>query len=164
MIIIDGADCTGKTTLAKKFCEAMKGQYFHCSYAKDWNMETYHRLMLHTAGKLEQSANIPCVIDRWALSEAAYGKVFRNGPSYDIKALIKEATKAYNPLFILATTKAAIKQHEISKQTRNEMFDDVEPVLNKFDELVLEDGYGNYIPYDYEKTDVDEFVKTVVEK
>lgn len=159
MIIIEGADCTGKTTLAKKICEFQNAQYIHCSYHDSWNIKVYHRLLLHSAGKLEEMANVPCVIDRWALSEAAYGTTYRDGPSYDTAALCQEAIKAYNPTFILCRTDSAIGTHNRMKSERPEMFKNIAPVLTTFDKLASEGKHGTYILFDYEKHDIDLFVE-----
>jgi thymidylate kinase len=159
MIIIEGADCTGKTTLAKRICEEVGGQYFHCSYHPKWNVEAYHRLIGHTAGKLEEQAGVPTVIDRFAMSEAAYGLVYRNGPSYDTAALMQEMIKAYKPTFIFCRTESAAEDHKRIQQTRSEMFDDITEVVNVFDELASSGKYGVNILYDYKKHDTDYFIK-----
>lgn len=158
MIIIDGADCTGKTTLAKSICEALGAQYLHCSYDKRWDMEQYHRLMLHTAGKLEESAKVPVVMDRWALSEHAYGNAYRDGPSYDTVELMKEAVQAYNPTLIYCRTDHAAKTHAYMRNTRNEMFDDITKVLAEYDNIIAEGKHPSHILYDYTKHDREAFV------
>lgn len=159
MIIIEGADCTGKTTLAKRICETIGGQYFHCSYYPTWNIETYHRLIGHTAGKLEQQARVPAVIDRFAMSEAAYGAVYRDSPSYDTEALIEEMIKAYHPIFIYCHTDSAAEDHQRMQLSRKEMYDDISAVLSVFDRLAQSGKYGTNILYDYKKHDADEFIK-----
>jgi len=164
MIIIEGADCTGKTTLAKAICEYVHGQYFHCSYHESWNIEAYHRLILHTAGKLEELAKIPCVIDRWALSEAAYGLTYRGAASYDTAALAKEAIKAYKPTFILCRTDDAIGTHNRLKQERREMYKNIQPVLGAFDLLAQQGKHGTYILFDYQKHDLERFVEAFAKR
>ena len=159
MIIIEGADATGKTTLAKKICEEIGGQYFHCSYHPRWNIEAYHRLLAHTAGKLEETAGVPTVIDRFAMSEAAYGTAYRGGPSYDTEALIAEIEQAYNPKFIFCRTDTAAEDHQRLKFQRNEMFDDITRVIKAFDELAQSGSYGLNILYDYKQHDTGQFIK-----
>lgn len=158
MIIIEGADCTGKTTLAKRICEVIGGQYFHCSYNPNWQMETYHRLIAHTAGKLETLARVPSVIDRFAMSEAAYGAAYRNGPSYDTEALLDEINKAYDVTYIYCRTDTAAEDHLKMKSQRKEMFDDITPVISAFDELAHSGKYGVNILFDYKKHDTDMFI------
>lgn len=158
MIIIEGADGTGKTTLAKRICEVVGGQYFHCSYHPHWDIETYHRLIAHTAGKLELLAGVPTVIDRFAMSEAAYGKAFRDGPSYDTEALIEEIDAAYATTYIYCRTDSAAEDHLKMKTQRKEMFDDITPVIDVFDDLAQSGKYGVNILFDYKKHDTDLFI------
>jgi len=154
MIIIEGPDCTGKTTLAKK----IGGQYFHCSWDNTWDIETYHRLIAHTAGKLEQIANVPCVVDRLCLSEAVYGARFRGGPSYDTKELMSEIIAAYNPTLILCT---ADPHEEYSKIKRAEMFDTVDGLAELYQSHVATGKYGKWWTYDYRKQHAEDFIKTI---
>ena len=158
MIIIDGADCTGKTTLARSICEALGAQYLHCSFDKRWNMEEYHRLMLHTAGKLEQIANVPVVMDRWALSEHAYGNAYRDGPAYDTLTLMQEAVDAYSPTFIYCRTDHAAATHAYMRDNRKEMFDEISSVIAEYDKIIELGQYPTHILYDYTKHDRDAFV------
>jgi len=154
MFIIEGPDATGKTTLAHK----LGGQYFHCSYDPSWNIEAYHRLIAHTAGKLEQTANVPVVIDRLCLSEAVYGERFRDGPSYDTAALMQEIIAAYKPTLILCTADPNERYNAIK---RAEMFDTVEGLADLYAKHVGTGNYGKWWTYDYCKQSADEFIKTI---
>lgn len=158
MVIIDGPDAAGKTTLAKAIAKRRGYQYFHCSYNKAWDMETYHRFMLHTAGKLEAQANVPCIIDRWAMSEAAYGKVFRGHPSYPTHCLMNEAIVSYNPVLIYCKPSNIKENFSRMKEERDEMYDNIEGVTAEFDRLIGSGNYGTWIMYDYCSHDQDKFV------
>ena len=90
VIVIDGPDGTGKSTLANKIYEYVssmqdglgaKCALFHQTYnseiAKD--VKSYH-----TNRVLDNLDAEFIILDRWAASEYAYGHVFRDGPSYDV--------------------------------------------------------------------------------
>lgn len=159
MIIIDGPDASGKTTLAKAIAETLNGQYIHCSYHEKWNIEAYHRLIMHSAGKLEEMANVPVIIDRWALSEAAYGNVYRDGPCYNTVELMQEAIKAYSPVLIYCKSDKTLENFERTKHERNEMFSDISPVINEFDKLVSSGKYGVHVAYDFAQHNTELFVE-----
>jgi len=81
IIIVDGGDGTGKTTLAK----TIGGHYLHASYldTAKGNMIEYHLNLLKAAVILSDFE--PVVIDRWRMSEVVYGTVFRGaveGPTW----------------------------------------------------------------------------------
>lgn len=76
IILLEGPDCSGKTTLAKKLCDYWKAQYFHSSYIKGLDVMHYHRLVINQA--LYYAQNGPVVIDRLYPSEMIYGLQVRN--------------------------------------------------------------------------------------
>lgn len=78
VIILDGPDCAGKTTLAETFCDLFGGTYIHCEYRFKGKMDKYHTAVLLKALKLSQTQ--PVIIDRFWPSELAYGNVYRTGP------------------------------------------------------------------------------------
>jgi hypothetical protein len=106
---------------------------------------------------------VPAVVDRWCLSEAAYGSVYRDGPCYDTVSLAQEAIAAYNPTFILCTTENAISTHNRMKEQRREMYEDISPVITKFNDLVATGQYGNYHVFDYDKVNVNDFVDAIMQ-
>ena len=163
MIIIEGADCTGKTTLAETIALRLNGIVQHCSYNEAWNMEDYHRYILHNAGRLEQNAGIPVVIDRWALSEAAYGNVFRGGETYDTAALHNEARMAYNPVFIYCTHDYTDVLHQVASMERGEMFDENVSVKRQFDELIASGRYGTYLSYNMFENNMGDYITNVLQ-
>ena len=160
MVIIEGADGTGKTTLARAIADYIGGQYFHCSYHKDWNIEIYHRHILHTAARLESQANIPCVIDRFALSEEVYGYAYRDAPSYNTVALINEAILHYKPMLILCSNENAEQNHKINKENRAEMFDTIKGISEAYQKLISMGRYGQWFKYDFDKNNINQFISS----
>jgi thymidylate kinase len=158
MVIIEGADGTGKTTLAHGIAKWLDAQYIHCSYHPSWDIETYHRHVLHFAGKLEEQSSVEVVIDRWAISEAAYGNAYRSKPAYDTKALHDEAMRAYNPTLIYCHNNQAIENHKTRLFERDEMFEDISPVVEQYENIMASGDYASYIPYDYTNMDMSKFI------
>lgn len=155
--ILEGADGTGKTTLAKQLAPNI----LHSTYDKDWNMEQYHRDVIHAAKMIDQYDDV--VIDRWAVSEAVYGEVFRDGPSYDTSKLIENEAQENNIIWIYCRHPHAVRNHNKNKKTRHEMFDDMTEIVVGYDAYV-EYSRSNWIHipwiiYDFSKINAKEFVK-----
>ena len=76
IIILEGPDGTGKTTLAK----AIGGHYIHSTYNNlvTGNMVGYMVGTMYAARQLAETDIV--VLDRWRMSEIVYGNVFRDGP------------------------------------------------------------------------------------
>lgn len=160
MIIIEGADGTGKTTLGQALAEELLGQYFHCSYQKHWDIYNYHRVLLEAAGKLETGANITCIIDRWAVSEAVYGTHFRKEPSYPWRDLMNYALKQYNPTVVYCRTKDTVERHQDLIHTRTEMYDNIDGIPELYDDFII--GNKCYV-YDFTKTSLQEAVSEIAQ-
>ncbi len=80
LIILDGPDCCGKTTLAQKFKEKYKDKctVTHLSYRMAGNMGLYHlAAVLHATRRQPDHFH---VLDRSWISEEVYGHVYRAGP------------------------------------------------------------------------------------
>ena len=74
MIICEGLDGSGKTTLAKRLATDLELIYIN-SRIKPKNFSDLDRLVFNFT---ELSMNLPTVFDRWSpISEAVYGKVLR---------------------------------------------------------------------------------------
>ena len=80
LIIVEGPDCSGKTTLAKALANGLNYNYVHMSGAPALHsaMAEYHAATLHsiewTVGNVYGSG---CVMDRSWPSEHVYGRLFR---------------------------------------------------------------------------------------
>lgn len=80
IIVLDGPDCCGKTTLAKTLITKYGAKYVHATYRFGNTMFAYHTAVLRKAVKL--SASHLVVVDRLWPSEVVYGNVFRKGLAY----------------------------------------------------------------------------------
>jgi len=80
LIILEGPDCSGKSTLAIELCHYLKAHYIHSSYTPGMNVMEYHTNRVDEA--LEYLQDGPVVIDRLYPSEMVYGRFFR-GNIYD---------------------------------------------------------------------------------
>lgn len=78
LIILEGPDAVGKTTLAKAIVKRCDGHYIHMTYFKNMNVWKEHGKGLMKA--VAMSSKKLVVLDRHWMSEQVYGSVFRDGP------------------------------------------------------------------------------------
>lgn len=115
VIVIDGPDCSGKTTLANSIIEHFGGKekvaYIHATYRFRTKMDVYHRAIYERAMKLAQK--MPVIIDRWWSSEIVYAKAFRGRTSWPKNARIFDRlARRAGFMYIFALPEDAEKYHE----------------------------------------------------
>jgi thymidylate kinase len=77
IVCIDGANATGKTTLAEELKKRHNAVVFHQTYRFRDKIFTYHTAALHLALKLAKTRLV--VLDRLWMSEVVYASVYRGG-------------------------------------------------------------------------------------
>lgn len=135
IIVIDGCDGTGKTTLAKAICDKHNGVYIHNTYRWPTKMPLYHTAALHRALKLARTRLV--VIDRLWMSEAVYAATYRGGsPWPHMGRMMDRIIRKHAGVYILAQSPANhFEKFQQLKAERTEMYDDVEEVRRRFDML-----------------------------
>lgn len=141
LIVIDGCDGTGKTTLAEIICKACDGHYLHNTYRWPSKMPLYHTASLHYALKLAREKLV--VIDRLWMSEAIYASVYRGGsPWPHMGRIIDRIVRRFGGVYVLTQSPAGHKEKfEKLKQERKEMYDNVDNVRIRYDQL-FHGGYA----------------------
>lgn len=102
IIVLEGSDCTGKSTLARELIKANDGQgmILHQGYRWKSRMPTYHLAAVHRAVKL-QAAGALVVIDRLWLSEYLYAATFRGGsPWRGYGAQLQRVLSRYGAVYV----------------------------------------------------------------
>ena len=163
MIILEGPDGSGKSTLAKAIEEKYKAIVLHASYDPSWDIAKYHEVLLNSAAAIEE-VGCQVVLDRWALSEAIYGKVFRGKEAYDTKNLLRIAIDIHNPILIYCSNDNVVQNHQKNKEERYEMFDDMTTVSSLYDLYINSRQYGEWIKYDFTKTTIEKFLEKIDEQ
>ena len=76
IIVLDGPDAVGKTTLANKIVEMYPNtKYLHLTYRFKDKIFDYHTAAIRLASKWAKTHNV--IIDRWWPTEAWYATVYR---------------------------------------------------------------------------------------
>lgn len=147
LIILEGADGTGKTTLAKALCERFNGHYIHNTYRWPKKMPLYHTAALHRAIKLSQTQLV--VIDRLWMSEAIYAEVYRGGsPWPHMGRMLDRIVRKHAGLYIICNRpEGHSEKFDQLRAEREEMYDNVDNVAQRYEELFwggfnsLDNGY-----------------------
>lgn len=136
IVIVEGCDGTGKTTIAKFLCKKFGGHYIHNTYRWPTKMPVYHTAALHRAIKLAEEKLV--VIDRLWMSEAIYAAVYRNGsPWPHMGRIIDRIVMKHAGLYVLCRLpRDHAKKFEELKKQRTEMYDDVTEVGMRFNDLM----------------------------
>lgn len=128
-LVVEGPDCTGKTTLAKYLARELKAAYFHSSARGSLKLAQYDYLrnVLDNVNNCKLLSDLPVVLDRHWPSEECYAPVLRpsgrfvyNGntvqvanpvPTGEFFAQLEKLNAVY--IFCLASDpEEAIKRHE----------------------------------------------------
>jgi thymidylate kinase len=135
IIILEGPDGQGKTTLAKALCDTYNGYYMHASYHKKMAsmMSKYIKSILHKAILLHQQGKL-VVIDRLTISCIVYERVYRK--SRNMRAMIELNKQAMllleaNAALIFIVNHEANQALEYYKEcladvNRKEMYNDLD--------------------------------------
>lgn len=155
--VLEGADGTGKSTLAEYIAKELNGMVFHAVYDKDIDMREYHEYLLIAARKLVK-LGIPVILDRWALSELIYGKVFRDGPSYDAEWLLHQDDLIY----IYCRNDNVVSNHLSNMKDRKELYDDMAQIAVEYDKYIEKSDLV-WSVYDFNYDEMKDFLKGVLE-
>jgi len=83
IVVLDGADSAGKTTLARHLVEEYGARYLHTGLSDDvWRL---HMVTYRRAAQLAARGNL-VVVDRHWMSECTYGQIYRGASAYPVAA------------------------------------------------------------------------------
>lgn len=137
LLLLEGSDGTGKTTLAQHFVERYGAHYLHLTYRFPNRMWTYHAAALHRACKLSQDRLV--VLDRQWVSEGIYANVYRGGSRWHhggrmFDRVIQKHAGIY--IFCLAIDLGTYSErYEKLKTQRFEMYENTVDVARQYNAL-----------------------------
>jgi hypothetical protein len=152
IIVIDGPDGVGKTTLAKELVAKLGGAYIHCGYRFTDKIDLYHSAALELALTHDQ----PVIMDRWWVSEVVYAKAFRGGTPWPwFQFMLDRAALKHGVTYVICQDEDKeryLKHFEKLKGYRDEMFDCMGEIHDLYEAWM---GLYRYHPtslcYDYHK-------------
>lgn len=150
MIIIEGCDNTGKTTLGHRLVDDVRGVYVTNKQPR------LEELMFpYMAEMCLLSMKVPLILDRWpAISEPIYGPILRGGSALDEDAVViaNRILTWVNPLVIYCRPPLAKVLGSIEERDQLPgVVANVEKIYHRYDE-VMEEFSQDYQPvliYDY---------------
>ena len=167
-IIIEGPDCSGKTTLAKAiYFKLASHKYVHSSLDNGKHCQrNVNGIITKQVNNLFHAhidvlrLNNDIVVDRHWPSELIYGHIFRDSQfEYNISNMRKHAS-IYRPIYIgcMPSYDAVAQKFEERKETED--FDSVERTYNMYAQLFFNDK--KFIIYNYESQDLTKFITEVL--
>lgn len=160
IIVIEGPDGVGKTTLANALCEKLGAKYRHLTYRWPKSMDLYHWAGIEAC--LRDSARQPVILDRWWPSEAVYAAAFRGGTKWPwMSRMADRVALKHRVFYVLALPKdkpAYVKHYEELKGKRVEMYDSMHKVYDLFGdwETTMKDRV-DFMTYDFMTEGFDNF-------
>lgn len=138
IIVLDGPDGTGKTTLAQYFVEHHGAVYLHLSYKFKNSMAQYHTAMLLKAIDLYKKGHL-VIIDRLWMSEYVYAKVFRGGSKIPhLGRLLDRIILKYSGIYVVCipeNTREYLDHYDTLKEVREEMYSTMLDVHHEYSKL-----------------------------
>lgn len=128
LMIIEGPDAVGKTTLALFLAKYFDGVFLHCtaSQALCTAMNDYHLSIMTSAETNIIKLHRPVVIDRFWPSELCYGKVLRPGnPYYYNWGLMEEKVTKLGGIYVFCDSKTALERHKKQVDADHPYSDDI---------------------------------------
>lgn len=165
IVLLEGSEQCGKTTLADKIHNRFKADYLHGDRPSRNGFEDFHRNMTVAAFEMAVDGHV-VILDRCFISHEVYSALFDDKPEYDTHELCEEMVSCLgdNVKFVLVYCRP---EREFDPDMREEMYDDSDgKIQQKFDELM--ESYAelvpNYIRYDYTKDPSGESVLKLIEE
>lgn len=142
IVVLEGADGSGKTRLANHFREKYGARYMHSRIWKDRIL--WDSTMMRRAERFVCDRGELVIFDRMWPSELIYGPIFRGGAAYgnDMANEFDELICAAPGVYVLCVPSDAQKhlaRFERLKTERKEAFDRMEQVIQRYQDLL----YGN---------------------
>jgi thymidylate kinase len=162
IIVLEGPDASGKSTLANAYAEKYGAKIIHATYQKDMDMPDYHDKLLQEAVELSKDGLV--IMDRLHLSEMVYAKVFRGGTPWPMHTRMFDKVlmthSAINILCLPDTPLRGLEWFEEAKKVRPEMYDNIQGVTEEYFRYLwqfLDQGrIGNdYMGYNRDKDKID---------
>jgi hypothetical protein len=152
IIVLEGSDGTGKTFLAKEFCEMYDARYIHAGYKFKDKQFTYHTAIIHQALEHIKKTGQPVVIDRWWISESVYAEVYRGGTRWPLMGrFMDRILRKAGGVYVFCLHDGGINDYAEKfkdlKKNRKEMYDDPSDIAAMYKELwsgAYKSGYDTH--------------------
>lgn len=150
VILLEGVDGCGKTTIAQKLIDKYKFSYIHLSKLKEnQDIYSYYDNILNVI-KYNKNLQNDIILDRGYLTNIVYCNLFNDDKQIINEHLIKLHNLIDLGIIGLPNKKLYLEDYENIKQNRVELYDNMVEVYSEFEKLWL--GQSNL------KTNNQEFI------
>ena len=166
LILIDGPDGSGKTTLSERICELTGAEYIHLYWSEEIekNMHNYRVGALYYAAAMAKDTVV--VLERPWLSHPIYSMVYRGGEMHPWKSWQDFAELEQN-VSILSVPKNEdlwLETYVAGVQARTELYGHVAhekmlDVYNLFSSCLCDSGDGPSLPEELSSVDPEGFIR-----
>ena len=137
IVVLEGADCAGKTTLAKYLSKQYGFRHIHLTYRFKDKMFTYHHAAMELVLKYAEKG--PVVLDRWWPSEVIYADEFRGGSKWPLAHRFFDRVAIANNFVyvwcIPSDREGHRKRFTKMKETGREMYDHLGGLMDAYSEM-----------------------------
>lgn len=162
IIVIEGPDGVGKTTLAEAIVKDIGGKVLHLTYRYPDRMHQYHTAAMYHV--IRAATQGPVVLDRWWASELAYASVYRGGSKWPhMWRMLHRVALRFGFYYVWCDAEQNLEaynqRYNILRGMREEMYDSgMDKVAREFRDLrngLIYHGAVDYItqfPFDFNVT------------
>lgn len=155
IIVLDGPDGSGKTTLGEQLVKDLGAKYLHLTYRWGAKMHLYHQAALFYV--LREAQTRPVVLDRWWMSELVYANVYRGGSKWPLMyRMLEKAAVRHSIIYVSCRPRdrdAYMDHFHKLRSERDEMyFDNMEKVWDGYhliDQMMDFIGHPHIMFYDW---------------
>lgn len=151
IIVLEGPDGAGKTTLANEIAKWNGGKYLHLTYRFKDRMFDYHTAAIELAAKYAEQQ--PVILDRWWPSEKIYADVFRGGSKWPLGGrLLDRVALKLGVTYVMCFPRFKnqhLEEFEKLKASGREMYETVDKVYDEYVKLWAQlEGRPDWLYYD----------------
>lgn len=141
LIVLEGPDGTGKTTLANYLIEKYNAVYIHRTWSKDLEQEMQSYILRSIHAAIELAQNEVVILDRSWISEFIYSDVYREGTNWpELAPIAINLLKDAKYIFCMPLSSSIEKyfaDFEKLKEEREEMYESVTDCFKAYYTLVF---------------------------
>lgn len=162
IIVIEGPDGVGKTSLAEAIVKDIGGKVVHLTYRYPNNMHQYHTAAMYHV--IRAATKGPVVLDRWWASELVYANIYRGGSKWPhMWRMLHRVALRFGFYYVWCDSESDLKKYNqrynILRGKREEMYDSgMDKVAQEFrdlcDGLIRHDAVHDItkFPFDFNTT------------
>lgn len=166
IVILEGSEQCGKTTLARKIQDKYKAYYFHGSRPENGNFLEYHWKMFNSALEAARNGHV-VVLDRHLVSHQVYGTLFDGGLCYNTHKMHRAMESICELFGVELMFVFCNPARNFDPNMREEMYSDADGKISKAFENAfpsyVKDSKNVIIEYDWQRNPTAQAVLLAIE-